>query len=199
MCGTGKQAGPASDGSRDDGGAKPGRGRTGPSTGEQAEEVGGLGAPPTPELKGQDNQAAPVRAQQLRVSPLLAEPGFGQGGSLKAAGAPARLPASREGGHKGRVDCKLHTVPKGKAVGDDFEPTIVDLVDHKVQINSPLGLHPDDAHKYKARSLVALGRALGFGLPWWVCRFSRCQAPSVPLGTPAKLAVLQAFPAGFAS
>ena len=76
-----------------------------------------------------------MRAQQLRVSPLLAEPGFGQGGSLKAAGAPARLPASREGGHKGRVDCELHTVPKGKAVGDDFEPTIVDLVDHKVQIS----------------------------------------------------------------
>ena len=45
------------------------------------------------------------------------------------------------------------------------------------------GLHPDDADKYKARSLVALGHAPGFGLPRWACRLSRCVSGT---GCPAR-------------
>ena len=96
---------------------------------EGAHKGGCLVTPPAPDLDGQDNQAAALRAEQLRVCPLFAAACKGKGGALNTTTPAAGLPRAGQGRYQRGVHGELLPAPQRQAVGNDLKPPVVDTID----------------------------------------------------------------------
>ena len=92
---------------------------------EGAHKRGCLVTPPAPDLDGQHNQAAALRAEQLLVSRLFAAACKGKGAALNTTTPAARLPRAGQGRYQRDVHGELLPAPQRQAVGNNLKPPVV--------------------------------------------------------------------------
>ena len=109
-------------------------------SGECAQETPGFRRPPSTSFSGQDHKTAPAVAPwQLRVGPLLAQTGCGEGHSISGAGSCARQAISAHRTHHGCVS----TPEDPQTVNDDLDASHIAWVrNSEIQIaDHPVGGH----------------------------------------------------------
>ena len=139
----GQECGPAGNKHSDQAGPETNRHLSRLGSREGAHKGGCLVTPPAPDLDGQDNQAAALRAEQLRVCPLFAAACKGKGGALNTTTPAAGLPRAGQGRYQRGVHGELLPAPQRQAVGNDLKPPVVDTIDLEIHVRQAgVASHP---------------------------------------------------------
>ena len=134
----GQECGPAGNKHSDQAGPETNRHLSRLGSREGAHKGGCLVTPPAPDLDGQDNQAAALRAEQLRVCPLFAAACKGKGGALNTTTPAAGLPRAGQRRYQRGVHGELLPAPQRQAVGNDLKPPVVDTIDLEIHVRRVL-------------------------------------------------------------
>ena len=119
----GQECGPAGNKHSDQAGPETNRHLSRLGSREGAHKGGCLVTPPAPDLDGQDNQAAALRAEQLRVCPLFAAACKGKGGALNTTTPAAGLPRAGQGRYQRGVHGELLPGRRHDRPGDSCPPS----------------------------------------------------------------------------
>ena len=100
----------------------------------QREETCCFWAPAAGDLKGQDDEPATRRAQQLGVRALLGFARGTKGCASNTAAVAARRSIGVELGNQSDVDCQLRSAPKRESIGNDLDSPVVEAINVDIEM-----------------------------------------------------------------